>query len=412
MTLYTGNYTLQAMKTKGNTIHMHKLCKKFLIYQVNAPYGTLRYFMNDLLSAFQELNIQTTVVDLGESNALERIFQLSDESFDAVLSFNCFISNIKLSNGKYLQDYIHAPYYYFLVDHPMHHHAILKENLHDFHALCIDNYHSKYLSKYYPHIRSVHTVYHGGCYTGTPVAYNKRKIDVLFTGTFKPCNELLQIMHDSPEPASKISISMAKEMLSHPKLKQEDAFSKALQNLGIVLTQEEFPEWLNIIGNIVDHYIRGIYRDRLLETMAGEDYCVEIYGQDWEKCTIKADNIHFHPAVNFEENLELINHAKITIYPDIGFHSGAHERIFSSMLSKTLCISDRNQYLDKIFDDGKEILFIDYNHLDHLNEIIHRHLTDYKKAELITDRAYRKVSAEHTWKQRAEQITEIIYDSF
>ncbi|MDE6851360.1 MAG: glycosyltransferase, partial [Lachnospiraceae bacterium] len=357
---------------------------------------------------FHALGVKTTIVNLEEDHILESILKLSEEQFDAVLSFNCFISSVKLSNGSYLQDYIQAPYYYFLLDHPMHHHIALKEKLHNFHALCVDNYFVEYIQNYYPHIRSVHTVLHGGCYQRSPVAYGKRNIDVLFTGTYKPCDKLLQLMQDSEEPANQISIALAEEILSHPALRQEEAFAKVLQKLGITLTNEQFSEWLHVVGNLVDHYIRGIYRNRLLETMAGQDYRVEVYGEGWEKCTIQADNIHFHPAVGFEENLKLMTQSKIVINTYTGFKSGAHERVFSAMLSKALCLSERNDCLENLFSENQEIIFFDYRHLENLNSILHHYLTNVKLAEQITECAYQTVVSQHTWNERAQEIVEII----
>lgn len=408
----------RAAAPKGKTDRKRKMAskskqlpyadKKLLVYQVTSPYGALQYFMGCLLSAFHSFGVKTTVVNLDEKDALEQIAELSGEPFDAVLSFNCFISGVKLPNGKYLQDYIDAPYYYFLLDHPMHHHAALKETLKNFHALCVDHYFVDYIKTYYPHFQSVHMIPHGGCCKGERIAYSARKIDVLFTGTYKPCDELLQLMEDSDELASKISLAFAQEILSHPELRQEEAFANVLQNLEITVSKEQFAEWLSVTGNLVDHYVRGIYRNRLLEAMAGEDFRVEVYGEGWEKCTIEAENIHYHPAVDFEENLELMNQAKIVINTYTGFKSGAHERVFSTMLSGALCLSERNAYLEQLFTDGQEIVFFEYSDMEDFTGLLHRYLSDTEQSEQITERAYDLVIANHTWRERAQEIMQII----
>lgn len=383
--------------------------KRLLIYQVDSPYGALRSFMNELTGAFRMMKMDVTVIDFSRKDAMEQLSGRLAEDFDAVLSFNCYLANIKLSDGKYLQDYIRAPYYYFLVDHPMHHHRILREKLNNFHALCVDKYFIEYIHTYYPHIKTVDMIAHGGITAGEALIYHDRKTDVLFTGSYKACEELQAVMEGSEEPARTLSLELVKELLGNPALRQEEAFDNVLKRLNIQIGKEQYAEWLSIIGNVADHYIRGIYRNKMLEAMANEPYEVEIYGEGWDKCTIKAPNLHYHKAVSYEENLKLMNHAKIVLNTYTGFKHGAHERIFSAMLSKALCMTDTNEYMEEHFSDKENLIIFSYDDMQEYKELIRYYLENEEQAAAIAQRGYELAEKEHTWQKRAEEIAGIIF---
>lgn len=383
--------------------------KRLLIYQVDSPYGALRSFMNELVEAFRLMKIDVTIIDFGRKDAMEQLAGKLTENFDAVLSFNCYIANIKLSDGGYLQDYIRAPYYYFLVDHPMHHHRVLREKLKNFHALCVDKYFIEYIHTYYPQIKTVAMIPHGGITDGKPLIYHDRKIDVLFTGSYKDCEELRALMEGSEEPARTLSLELVKELLGNTALRQEEAFDNVLQRLNIRLEKEQHAEWLSIIGNVADHYIRGIYRNKMLEAMANEPYEVEIYGEGWDKCTIQAPNLHYHKAVSYEENITLMNNAKIVLNTYTGFKHGAHERIFSTMLSRALCMTDTNEYIEEHFSDKENVVIFSYDDMQVYKEMIRHYLKNEREAGDIAERGYQLAKQEHTWKERAEEIAGIIF---
>lgn len=385
-----------------------QVSKRILIYQVDSPYGALQSFMNQLIEAFQWMEISVTVIDFSQKEAMDQLANKLTERFDAVLSFNCYIANVKLQDGSYLQDHIEAPYYYFLVDHPMHHHQILREKLRDFHAFCVDHYFIEYIHTYYPHIKSVNMIAHGGITDGKWIPYGDREIDVLFTGSYKDCDELMKIMEDSPEPARTISLEMTKELLGHIGLRQEEAFSNVLHRLNLQIDNETYAEWLSVIGNVVDHYIRGVYRNKMLEAMANEPYTVEVYGSGWEECKIQAPNIRYHEAVDYEENLRLMDHAKIVLNTYTGFQHGAHERIFSTMLAKAICLTDTNEYIEEHFQDKKNLVVFSYRDMSGYQELIRYYLENVEEAESVAEAGYEIAAREHTWTERAKQIIDVL----
>jgi glycosyltransferase involved in cell wall biosynthesis len=381
-----------------------------MIYQVDSPYGALKSFMDGLIQGFQEMDLEVSVVDFTQRDAMTKLADCITSDCDAVLSFNCNVSRMKLKDGSYLQDHIHAPYYYFLLDHPMHHHRILKEPLKNFHAICVDKSFIGYIKKYYPHIKTVHMLPHGGMTDEKWIPWREREIDVLFTGSYKPTGQLLDLMEQSEEPAKTLSLALVRELLDHPEggLSQQEAFSRVLQKLGFSLTDDQYAEWLCVIGNLADHYIRGIYRNKLLEMMAHRDYQVWVYGEGWEECPIQASNIHYHKAVDYEENISLMNHSKIVFNTYTGFLCGAHERIFTAMLAKALCFTDSNQYIEENLTDRGNCIFFSYQDMVPCSDQINYYLQHQEEAEKIALNGYRYADKYHTWKVRARQIREIM----
>lgn len=383
--------------------------KRLLVYQVDSPYDALRSFMNWLIEEFCDRDIDVTIIDFSQKDAMERLGRAISERFDAVLSFNCHIPNMKLSNGAYLQDYIQAPYYYFLVDHPMHHHQILREKLRDFHAFCVDYHFIDYIHTYYPHIKSVHMIPHAGRGNGVPVPYQDRKTDVLFTGSYKDCGELMNLIEHSEEPARTLSSLLIRELLDQPALRQEEAFDAVLRRQNIRLERDQFAEWLSVIGNVVDHYIRGVYRNKMIEAMAGEPYEVEIYGKDWDKASIQAPNLHFHEAVSYAENQKLMNSSKIVLNTYTGFKNGAHERIFDTMLAGALCMTDSNAFIEDNFKHNGNLAVFSYDDMDGYRDTIRYYLSNPQEAAAVARRGYDIAGQRHTWRERADQMAQIMF---
>lgn len=61
-------------------------------------------------------------------------------------------------DGTPFLNHIQAPFYNYILDHPVYPHANLSVLLENYHVICIDDDHNKYISKWYPHIKSVHTL--------------------------------------------------------------------------------------------------------------------------------------------------------------------------------------------------------------------------------------------------------------
>lgn len=381
---------------------------RLLIYQVDSPYGSLKYFMDCLIKSFLELGIEVTVIDFMRQDAMERLADQIGKKFDAVLSFNSNISKIKLNNGNYLQDYIDAPYYYFIVDHPMVHHAMLREKLHHMHVIAMDYSFVDYIKQYYTHIKSVDVILHGGSQSKQMLPFAERDMDVIFTGSYQSCEKLYEIIMQTPEPARTVALKMIDQLVLSPELTQEQAFCQALDMAGVALEQDMHAEWLGAIGNVVDNYLRGLYRKELVRCLAGASYMVDVYGDNWEQCDIHADNIKFHGPIGFEENIELYGRAKVVLNSYAGFKNGSHDRIFSAMLSGSVCMTDTNQWIETNFSPRENILLYNDKEIMNVRKELDRYFREPERLERIADNGKQLVSGKVSWRERAEEMIQCI----
>ncbi len=88
------------------------------------------------------------------------------------------------------------------------------------------------------------------------------------------------------------------------------------------------------------------------------------------------------------------------------FKAGAHDRIFNTLLRRSLPLTDPSSWLAEHFTDGVDLVFYDLDHLERLPDLAGRLLTDPAKAEGIIQKGYEKVSRGLTWSNCAGWLLE------
>ena len=82
------------------------------------------------------------------------------------------------------------------------------------------------------------------------------------------------------------------------------------------------------------------------------------------------------------------------------FKDGAHDRVFTAMLQKTLSLTDDSKYLREEFTDGKELVFFSLEERGKLADRVRSLLAHQEDVMEIAENGYRKAVLQHTWKQR------------
>jgi len=155
----------------------------------------------------------------------------------------------------------------------------------------------------------------------------------------------------------------------------------------------------------VELYIKGQERIDLVKAMT--DASVHIFGNDpqaWQKCFSKQRHVIIHPAVNFEEALDVMRHAKIILNCSLKNKQGAHERIFSGAACGAAIVTHDNLFLRETFVDGKEIVFYQRKNFAAMNETIRELLADEQKRLTLAEAGRAKVMQHHTWDCRVQEI--------
>ncbi|MBQ1902605.1 MAG: hypothetical protein II169_08685, partial [Lachnospiraceae bacterium] len=122
-------------------------------------------------------------VEFSETN-LDALQACLEKRYDAVLDINSKLPYLVMDDGSRFLDQLQAPFYNYILDHPLYHHPGLVFPLKDYHAIAIDKRHQAYMKQYYPHLKTVEYLPLGGTADLHPVDYKDRRIDLLFAGTY------------------------------------------------------------------------------------------------------------------------------------------------------------------------------------------------------------------------------------
>ena len=113
-------------------LHTRELC-----------YYSGSYFLQQMQKATAEYGIKSEYMSLGEDySALE---DLLGRQYDGVVDINSKLPYFVLEDDRRFLDVLGAPFYNYIVDHPLYHHPGLMFPLQDYHAIAIDHYHETYM---------------------------------------------------------------------------------------------------------------------------------------------------------------------------------------------------------------------------------------------------------------------------
>lgn len=382
--------------------------KHFLFFRLrNICYNSYNYFSGALAEAL--LNCSHTVsVFSGEKEPLEAMERFVGQKFDAMVDFNSNLPKLKMEDGSYFLDQIDAPFYDIILDHPLYHHDMLKHKLKNFHVICLDENHKTYIENYYPHIVSVHVLPMTGediapGETGLP----KKNIGLLFSGSYTPPGEVAASIKDIPDFMGEITNNLIEKLKADPCITQEAALRTMLPDLDEIV-EELFPLHMQACF-LADSYIRAFRREEILTSLAKEKIPMTVCGNGWRKSPL-ADfqNVSVIDDTDFKDTFSLFRQAKITLNIMPEFKAGTHDRIYSSMLNKSLCLTDPSSMVRHQFTEGKELVFYNVNQPDALCEKVKELLLNDASREEITENGYKKALAEHTWANRGKDFLQII----
>ena len=377
--------------------------KQFLLFQLrNVCYNSYIYFSASLA---KELGTNHTVtVFSGEKEPLEAMERFAGQRFDAMVDFNSNLPKLKMYDDAYFLDQIHAPFFDFILDHPLYHHDMLKQPLKNFHVVCLDENHKTYIETYYPHIASVHVL----PMTGEDIApkqegYPEKNIDLLFSGSYTSTEEVAVSIEKIPSFMGKITKELIHAMKKDPALTQEAALRAMLPDLDEIV-EELFPLHMQACF-LADTYIRAWRRENLLTSLAKSGVSTTLCGNGWRKSPI-ADfqNVSVIDDMDFKDTFSCFRRAKITLNLMPEFKAGAHDRVYSAMLNKSLCLTDSSLMLKKQFSHGKELVFYQVRQPEMLCETVKKLLLDEEKRIEITENGHKSAQAEHTWAHRAKNF--------
>lgn len=372
-------------------------------------YYSADFFMNQMADAFEQMGYPVELCILNLDRDVDRqLAPYVGKSYTAILDINSLLPRAVTDDGALYLDGLDGPFYNYLVDHPFYHHPGLVVPLKNYHVICLDENHVRYTKKYYPQIKSVFFLPLGATKAPLPIPMEKKKESVLFIGTYNCAAEVYREIADLPEALRRDDKELIERMLAEPSLPQEEAFAQLLEERGEQISDTEFAVRMNRMYH-VDRYLRNYYREEAIRTLVKHRIPVTVQGNNWEQLKEQESRyFQIQPPVDFSMNFQKIAEYEIVLNVSPLFQAGAHDRIFAAMANGSVCLTDRNVYMDKNFKDGENIVLFSPGHFEELPYLAEELLENKQKREGIAANAEEEFDKKHSWQKRAEQFIDLM----
>lgn len=368
-------------------------------------YESNRYFTGCLEDAFERMGYRTQVCDLSVhmEEQLEELL-LRQETYVAAIDFNSLLPRLELEDHTpYLQAFC-VPFFNYLVDHPLYHHAALKRSFPAYSVICIDRCHQEYVQTCYPHIKQAVCLPLGAMQAVTERSFGQKRLELLFLGTYEPERALYEELDEYLPAQKKEIVSLIERMEADAELTQEAALAEYLNEKNEILDREAFVRRLNR-DYLADKYLRNLRRKQAVLAACRAEVPFTLYGHGWELVKeLSGQRICVCPGVGFAASLQVMADAKMLLNSTPGFHGGLHDRVYSAMINRTVCFTEKSGFAERVLADKTEAVLYDPCRMDTLPEQIVSLYENQTVLEAIADRAYQKAHREHTWQRRAEKL--------
>ena len=368
-------------------------------------YESNRYFIECMAEAFEKLGYPTEIYDLSVQmeEKLEGILKRR-EHFLAAFDFNSLLPRLELDDGTPYLTALGLPFFNYLVDHPFYHHIGIKRSFPGFAVICIDSCHQSYIQQYYPQIAAVHVLSLGAMKADLERSLGQKRQKLLFLGTYEPEGELYDQLLDYPKEQQKEIAALIEQMDADHSLTQEAALMQYLTDKGETVSPETFVRKMNS-DYLADKYLRNKRRREAVLAAAAAKVPFTVTGHGFD---VLADRLGSHVTVRngigFAASLQMMADAAVLLNVTPGFHGGLHDRVYSAMLNRAVCLTEGSGYAKKMLIDGQEAVLYDSRELGTLTEAAARLCADTALREEIAERAFLRASRYETWEKRVERI--------
>ncbi|MCM3389783.1 glycosyltransferase [Ureibacillus chungkukjangi] len=387
---------------------------KFVLLKGQSNYGSLRLHIDQLYAAFKELGFDPVIVDLLETDAIEKLNTIIQQPVDFFLGFNGMGIDLKVGEQS-LYDLLNVPYIAAMVDHPHIHLKRLTTSMNQLYVAVLDEGHQEFLKNYFPanHIQSYFLWPPGGNHNlSKPIVQHteedfieKRDIPVLFTGSFRGIPQ--RSWKDNAAAIVKILDNVADVILDHDTLNFEEGLDLVLKSKGIELSVQQKNKLYQLMPQ-VNNFVHSSRRYNFLDTLAKADIPLHLYGQGWESMKEKWSSFLIQEEGSFAQTLDLLPRAKIVLNTNTHFVNGAHERVFAAMINGAAVLTDVSTYYEKKLKQDESILFYKWSELKQAPKTIETYLENQSALYKIASQGQQLALENHSWKVRALEILDFI----
>ena len=370
---------------------------------------SLRTFAELMAEGFEERDYQVLRIDMRKGeDARSAIEEFAEPGATAALFFNHAGLNILTDDHESIWNVLDVDCYNFIVDHPMYYHAAIIFPIRKLTFLCVDEYHQKFIERFYAgRVRSFFFPLAGIGPVEPVIPLEKRSMDVLFTGAYLIDDKVEYHIAGLGEGLQKIWLECFEWLLQHKTWTLEQTIEMKLKKYDIQVSEEDLRDTVRLFQDM-DGMLRSRMRADVIRTLANHDVHVHVYGEGWEFLDCKQENLTIHGRIPFDETIPLIADAKIVLNVMPWFKSGVHDRVYSAMLNHSVCLTDSSEYIERTVKDGENVLLYSLDDLEELPEKINWYLEHPKELEQIAKNGFAYAKNTQTWQQRAGQLIAIM----
>ncbi len=362
-------------------------------------------FINSMVKTLRKMGHVCETCTATRPKDLEIYF---GQHYDAMLDIDSTLPLLKDEAGEYILDKIDAPFYNYLLDHPLYYHTPLESGMKRQNVLCLDQDHVRFVGNYYPNVNSVMFLPLGMMSYDEELIrpIKERKTGILFTGTYTSEAAFYKRLNNFIPEVQKEIIELLMMMVYNPDYTVEKAITSYIMKKGY----NDPGDKMAMICNryyLVDMGAAAAIRAKVVRTLLANGVDVTVCGHDWNKMECKGkEHMHIIPEKNYMEAVELAYTSKILLNVMPGFKAGIHDRIPTAMGHGAVSCSDGTEYLDKVLTPGKHYIKYDLFSTKALPDIITDKLDHTAELQDIADYGHELAGNLFTWEKRMEEWIE------
>ena len=377
---------------------------------------TLGYFSEQIASALEASGYDTYCIDYERLyESLEGVRRFAVRGETALLTFN-FIGLgdeeiFREETGRFLWEAYDMKYLNILVDHPLYYHARLVQVLPRMTLFCVDREHVAYVKRFYQGIPVKFLPLAGNMRRGETLLsgesgqMREALYDLVFTANYVPPAQLERQICLLDEEYRSFYRGILEDLILDPAQSVDAVMERHIRReIGDVSDRDLCAALGGMV--LVDLYARTYFRGEVVRTLAEQGVRVDVFGAGWEMLSCgKPENIIRHGGqVTSAVCVEAVRNARLSLNLMPWFKDGAHDRIFTAMLQRTVCVTDDSRYLRGEFADGEGLVYFSLKEREHLPGLVKTLLHDAAELEKIAQKGFRKAHAGHTWRERAAEL--------
>ena len=233
----------------------------------------------------------------------------------------------------------------------------------------------------------------------------KEEYDVLLTGNYTTLSFFEPYINWINDEYAAFYRGIIDDLIAHPHQTVEEAGIRHCEReMGETPYDELRIAFHKMI--FIDMYVRNYWRGAAVRALVNDGIRVDVVGKGWEELdgVERPECLVIHPQTDSLTCLQMISRAKISLNVMPWFKDGAHDRVFNSILNKTVCVTDPSRYLREELSEGEGVCYYELERFNELPGIVKRLLDDPRLREEIVAAGIGKVRERHTWANRADVI--------